>query len=321
MPKWFGYVRVSSIDQAAHGHSIDAQISALNASYERTWKAKGYEFGEIYVDAAQSASIPIFQRVAGHRLKTEPVKGDVVEFTQIDRAFRSTHDASATWKHFRTAEIGMSFLDMPMLGDMTPTAKFFFDILSAFAELDLSMRKERCKAGVIAAKKKGVVFGATWVTCKWQNNNGKRRFVPDPDRLELAQFIIQWRDVEGLTWDAIVRRLRDMKIPSMAREGNYTFKRNRKFMAPGAIITPHAMEASRLYAGGKKTIRWIEDGKMPQRVGSWVYDPLRATRSLAPGRGKVKAEGVGKGQESDRGVGAPDGAANPAGIEPAPGGS
>ena len=69
-PRWWGYVRVSTVDQAEGGHSIDAQIRAVEESYQKNWKEK-YDYGGVLVDAAVSAKIPIFKRPAGARLRID----------------------------------------------------------------------------------------------------------------------------------------------------------------------------------------------------------------------------------------------------------
>lgn len=87
MKRVFLYARVSTEEQAVHGLSIDAQLSAL----EEWAKTNGHEIVGTYIDAGISARKPATKRPALQRLLSD-VKdgmGDLVIFTKLDRWVRN----------------------------------------------------------------------------------------------------------------------------------------------------------------------------------------------------------------------------------------
>ena len=85
-----GYVRVSTEEQAEHGHSIQQQLDALTR-----WATEhGHQLHEFCIDRGVSAAVPMIQRPAGKQLriwlKDSAVDGVVV--TRLDRLFRDALD-------------------------------------------------------------------------------------------------------------------------------------------------------------------------------------------------------------------------------------
>lgn len=282
-PHYWGYIRVSTVDQANNGLSLDAQTDMLKQSYERNWKPKGYEFGAILVDPAVRGKKPMFSRGAGSRLRTDAVRGDVVEFTAIDRAFRSMRDGANVKNHFDTHGVKCSFINTPGAGDNTAMGNLMFGMMVLFAELDSSIRSERVMMVQEEMRKRGGV-PARWLTVKRGGVEGKGRkrwWNVDVPLFEIGQFVVYWRDTCHLTWWDIELKLRLIPRPGKpARNYVPLIGRTKNFLRH----RPWQKDSIRaLYHGTKKTIGLIEAGKISGTVGSWKYDPKRATRRKSAG--------------------------------------
>lgn len=83
----FLYARVSTEEQAVHGLSIEAQITAL----EEWAKSNGHRIVGTYVDAGISARKPASKRPELQRLLSDAQAGmgELVVFTKLDRWFRN----------------------------------------------------------------------------------------------------------------------------------------------------------------------------------------------------------------------------------------
>lgn len=83
----YGYVRVSTEEQAIHGLSVEAQISTLQAWAEE----KRCKLIDIYIDAGISARKPASSRPELQRLLGDVRAGkvDLIVFTKLDRWFRN----------------------------------------------------------------------------------------------------------------------------------------------------------------------------------------------------------------------------------------
>lgn len=83
----YGYVRVSTEEQAIHGLSVEAQIAILQAWAEE----KHCKLVDIYIDAGISARKPASKRPELQRLLCDVQAGrvDLIVFTKLDRWFRN----------------------------------------------------------------------------------------------------------------------------------------------------------------------------------------------------------------------------------------
>ena len=89
----FGYIRVSTEEQADSGLGLEAQRQRIRHYCE----LKGLKLGEIYEDPGLSGGKPLANRKAGAELladarRTKPV----VVVARLDRLFRSVADAAQT---------------------------------------------------------------------------------------------------------------------------------------------------------------------------------------------------------------------------------
>ncbi|MAW79365.1 MAG: hypothetical protein CMI63_03950 [Parvularcula sp.] len=136
-----GYARVSTIDQ-----NLDLQIEAL--------KSAGCE--KIYEDEGVSgakASRPGLEELLKHLQR-----GDVLIVWKLDRLGRSLRHLIDLIGMFEERGIGFTSLS-DGIDTTTPLGKLFFHISGAFGEYERNLISERTKAGMEAARARGVRLG------------------------------------------------------------------------------------------------------------------------------------------------------------------
>lgn len=208
--KVFGYIRVSTIDQADSGLGLQAQRDAINREFEARWKPQGYEWGGIYEDAAVSGKRAFLSRPAGLRLSTEGNVGDVFLFSKLDRAFRSVIDSLQTIEVWRQRKVRCVFLDFN-LDTETSVGEFVLTVMSAFAQMERRRISERTKEGQAVARARGKwLHDWRWMTLKFVRDpaTGKKVGFVRPDIFALGQKVIEWRN-KGVSWMSIYRTLKN----------------------------------------------------------------------------------------------------------------
>lgn len=132
--KVYGYVRVSTLNQAREGDSLEAQRKQVVA-YAAT---KGFELPEdrVFVEAGVSGSVEFEARPEGQRLIESLESGDMLVFPKLDRAFRNTRDALNVLHMLKAQGVSVHFIDLG--GDVTGNGvgAIVFTILAAFATFE-----------------------------------------------------------------------------------------------------------------------------------------------------------------------------------------
>ena len=139
--KVVGYIRVSTAEQASNGTSLDAQRSQI-AGYAMM---KGWQLGEVFVEAGVSGSTPLAERPQGARLLAALRKGDAIITPKLDRMFRNASDALTTLEELKGEGVSLHMIDLG--GDVTANgiSKLVFTILSAVAENERDRIRERIR--------------------------------------------------------------------------------------------------------------------------------------------------------------------------------
>ncbi|MER9603407.1 recombinase family protein [Mesorhizobium sp. M0243] len=137
----FGYVRVSTAEQAANGDSLETQKAKITGYA----MMQGWTVGEIFVEAGVSGSVPLADRPQGERLLAAAGKGDMIITPKLDRMFRSASDALGTLELLKEEGTGLVMIDLG--GDVTGNgiSKLVFTILSAVAENERDRIRERIR--------------------------------------------------------------------------------------------------------------------------------------------------------------------------------
>lgn len=153
----FGYVRVSTLQQANEGESLDTQLRQIQ-SYSIL---KGFEIPleNFVTERGISGSVEFHKRPEGSKLFEKLEAGDVLIFSKLDRAFRNTRNALNTLHELKERGISVHFIDLG--GDVTNDGigSVIFTILSAFATFERERIATRIREVKQVQKTEGKFLG------------------------------------------------------------------------------------------------------------------------------------------------------------------
>jgi putative DNA-invertase from lambdoid prophage Rac len=189
----FGYVRVSTLQQANEGESLETQLRQIQ-SYS---VLKGFDIPpeNLITERGISGNLEFEKRPEGEKLFKQLNAGDVLIFSKLDRAFRNTRNALNTLHELKERGISVHFIDLG--GDVTNDGigSVIFTILSAFATFERERIATRIREVKQVQKAEGKFLG------------GFTRFgyrITD-DKLE-----------KDITQQKIIKEMRDMKRRGMS---------------------------------------------------------------------------------------------------------
>ena len=136
-----GYARVSTPDQ-----NLDLQIDALSAAGCET----------IFKDEGISAIAPV--RPEFNAALECLGAGDILVIWKMDRAFRSLTHALTTLEELEARGIEFQSLT-DHIDTTTAMGRFVYQIRNAFSELERELISERTRAGMEAARARGIHVG------------------------------------------------------------------------------------------------------------------------------------------------------------------
>jgi DNA invertase Pin-like site-specific DNA recombinase len=185
------YCRVSSSDQRC-----DLQLRELREYVSsRGWQIAG-EFIDEGVSGTKASRPALDKLMASARLR----RFDACLTWKLDRWGRSVVDSIRSIQEL--VSLGIRFIAITQNIDTdqsNPMSKFFLHVMSAFAEMEVSLIRDRTIAGVRAARARGKVLGR-------------------PKRIFARDQVVRLRDEQGLSWRAIAKEL---KIPVMTAVDAY----------------------------------------------------------------------------------------------------
>jgi DNA invertase Pin-like site-specific DNA recombinase len=136
----YGYARVSTEEQ-----NLDLQLEALEQK----------KCGKVFTDKVSGAST---ERTGFQKLTKAIKAGDTLVVWRLDRLSRSLSSIITLLDDYQTA--GIHFVSvMEAINTNTPSGTLQFHIIAALAQYERAMISERTKAGMAAAKRKGVHIG------------------------------------------------------------------------------------------------------------------------------------------------------------------
>jgi DNA invertase Pin-like site-specific DNA recombinase len=136
-----GYARVSTEEQ-----NLSLQLDALKASgCKRIYRDKGV--------SAVARERPAF-KTALSVLKS----GDILVIWKLDRAFRSTVEAILTLERLRKQGVEFQCVTMH-IDTSTPEGRKWYRDTASWAEYERELISQRTKAGMAAARRRGVRIG------------------------------------------------------------------------------------------------------------------------------------------------------------------
>jgi DNA invertase Pin-like site-specific DNA recombinase len=154
MDKIVGYIRVSTVDQAAYGAGMDAQ----KGSILRACEYRQLDLCEIVADDGYSAKTmkrPGLEKCL-RMVRSGEVDGLMV--TKLDRLSRSIADFSSIMAASQKEGWRLIVLE-PDIDFSTPFGKLLANILASFAEFERDMISMRTREGMQEKKRQGVKFG------------------------------------------------------------------------------------------------------------------------------------------------------------------
>ena len=172
----YGYVRVSTTEQAANGISIDTQKELINNFVQQKFNR---DVDEFFVDAGVSGTEPITEREASRNMTDVMDEHDIIVSTRLDRLSRSSTDLLQTVPIFEATGVTYylceQFGDMPISyprkkGKTSLHSKFDMNemvnkimvmVLSAVAEIEHGSTVDKFKEGKLAWAPKGYSVGGS----------------------------------------------------------------------------------------------------------------------------------------------------------------
>ena len=137
-----GYTRVSTVEQASEGLSLDAQASRITAWCE----TQGAELVEIVRDEGVSGTKLLAERTGGrrvaHLLESRRPSADAVVVVRMDRLGRDAAEQIALLKRFRSTKVGLVAIAQ-QIDLATPHGRAMAQIGAVFNELERALIAER----------------------------------------------------------------------------------------------------------------------------------------------------------------------------------
>lgn len=138
--KTVAYARVST-----HHQQFDAQLNALNK----------YGYDQLYMEQESGRKT---ERQELNRALDNLEPGDTFIIFKLDRLSRGTKHLLQLMEYFD--EQNIEFVSIQNnINTKTPMGRFFFTVMSAFAEMEADLIRERVISGLDAAKEKGIILG------------------------------------------------------------------------------------------------------------------------------------------------------------------
>ena len=211
-----GYVRVSTLDQAAENRNSLAEQERIIRGIAMVRGVDKMDV-TIYSDPGISGGTPLRFRPEGKKLIRDMQPGDTVVASKLDRMFRAASDALACAEQMKEAGVNLILVDMgadPVTGN--GMAKCFFTMAAAFAELERNIIAERMTSGKAAKRAYG---GSTGGLAPYGQNIVGRgrdaRVEMNDQEMETVKLIVRLKK-RGESIRAIQRRLAKDKLYTRA---------------------------------------------------------------------------------------------------------
>lgn len=190
MSRVFGYIRVSTHEQADSGAGLAAQRQQIEAEANR----RCWELTEIVEDAGWSGAS--MDRPGVTRLLPSLKRGDVLVVSKLDRLSRSLVDAVGLMEASQKRGWVLIALDLGV-DTGTPTGRLVASVMAAVATWERAIIAERTRDAMAAKKQAGQV------------RYGHRSTIPVP-----VQEQVERLHTAGVPLAEIARRLTGQQIPT-----------------------------------------------------------------------------------------------------------
>lgn len=200
------YIRVSTMDQADHGISLEAQESRI-----REWcSSNGYTLGEVMIDRGLSGG-RADNRPALQAALSSIRKGDALVVYSLSRLARSTRDTLEIADHLERR--GADIVSLSEKIDTTSAAgRMIFRLLAVLSEFEKDTVSERTTMAMRQLKSQGRYLGGH-VPIGWAREG--KSLVPVASEQEVVTLATQMRG-EGLSLRKISEALATMGVMNRA---------------------------------------------------------------------------------------------------------
>jgi DNA invertase Pin-like site-specific DNA recombinase len=150
------YARVSTDKQ-----KVEMQVEELKVYIRK----RGFQAGQLYVDQGYTGGN--LQRPAFVRMLSDAHKRsfDVLIVWKLDRLSRSLKDLITTLETL--GSLGIDFISYDnSLDTSTPTGKLVFHVVGSVAEFERDIIRDRVRAGLANARRKGIRLGRPSILAK-----------------------------------------------------------------------------------------------------------------------------------------------------------
>lgn len=181
-----GYIRVSTVEQAQSGLSLQAQRDLVT----RYAQDHDMELVEIYADEGVSAAKSLEKRTQILRLITDAEAGkfEVILFKDITRWSRNAAQYYKVQERLDACKVAWIAVEQPYLETVTPTGRFQVSVMLGTSQLEADQTGQRIKFTQDSEVAQGYFpfpphcAPTGYTTVKIDGHN---RLVPDPEKKEL----------------------------------------------------------------------------------------------------------------------------------------
>lgn len=187
-----GYIRLSTMDQVQEGHGLDAQeakITAYCAAHE-------LELVEMFSDEGMSGTM---RDRPGYMEMRQYVLDDGISHVvsaRLDRLGRSLKDLLDLYDELENKGVAIVAIQEG-LDTSTAVGRLMRNVLGSVAEFEAELVSERTKAGLDAARAKGIKLGR-----------------PSGIDASVRARILSLANDSGFGWSAIARKLNEDGVPT-----------------------------------------------------------------------------------------------------------
>ncbi|MBI3412988.1 MAG: recombinase family protein [Candidatus Aenigmarchaeota archaeon] len=208
------YTRVSTTRQKEEGTSLETQLERCLALA----KAKGYEVPDEFIFKEDYSGATLDRPLLMHaRLLLKEKKIDAFIVHSTDRLARNPIHIAIIAEECEKRKVELIFVTEPL--DNTPEGQLIRYVIGYAAQIEKEKILERTTRGKKMRALRGKIpsaghtspYGYRYIPGRG-DGEGIRAIVPE--NAEVVKKIYSWLVEEGLTLNAIVRRLRDLGIPS-----------------------------------------------------------------------------------------------------------
>lgn len=218
----YGYIRVSTGEQAEHGWSLEAQEHAVKSYLELRQgiigsSLCGLDWGGIFRDDGVSAFTKAFvTRPAGSALHSRLKPGDHILFPSIDRCVRSVRDIAALLPMWQSMGVTAHFI-RDGIDPNTPMGEALAMMIAVFAQLESRLKGERIRAAFAERRRRSLTLGLRPTLGHTIDREGRE--IPCEDTILTIQKVVELREGrlpngKRRGWERISHEIRKWRDPS-----------------------------------------------------------------------------------------------------------